>query len=242
MISQTFGKLLFGIYSIIGHYGWSIVVFTILVKVLLLPLALKQSQAMKRMNELQPKLKEIQEKYKNDREKLNQKQMELYKEHNANPLGSCLPLLIQLPIMFALFGVLREPATYVFTAETGVVYEAISKSFLWIKDLALPDVMNAEVLNEAGEVVRVVNGFYILPILSGLTTYIQTKMTTPQTGATTSPGQNNFTTYFFPIMLGWMSLRFSAGLALYWVLGNIFTIVQQYITTGGLSKSREGSR
>ena len=94
----------------------SIVVFTILVKLILLPLTLKQTKSMKQMQELNPKLKALQKKYGNDKQKLNEKTMELYRQHNVNPFaGGCLPLLLQLPILFALFQVLRLPDRYVFT-------------------------------------------------------------------------------------------------------------------------------
>ena len=105
----------------VGNFGISIIIVTILIKILLLPLTLKQDKSMKEMKKLQPELEKIKEKYANDKQMLNIKTMELYKEHKVNPLGGCLPLLLQLPILFALFGVLRS----------GII--PADSSFLWLK-------------------------------------------------------------------------------------------------------------
>ena len=105
----------------VGNFGVSIIIVTILIKIMLLPLTLKQDKSMKEMKKLQPELEKIKEKYANDKQMLNIKTMELYKEHKVNPLGGCLPLLLQLPILFALFGVLRN----------GIIPQ--DSSFLWLK-------------------------------------------------------------------------------------------------------------
>src|SRR5699024_9813531 len=145
VLYDLLGKLLYAIYSITQNYGLSILAFTVVVKVILLPLALKQTNSMNRMQEIQPKLKALQEKYKNDKEKLNQKMMELYKEHNYNPAGGCLPLLVQFPILIGLFRVLQDPQRYVFPEGT---YEGIVQNFLWLPNLGSPD------------------PYYILPVLA----------------------------------------------------------------------------
>ena len=105
----------------VGNFGISIIIVTILIKILLLPLTLKQDKSMKEMKKIQPELEKLKEKYANDKQMLNIKTMELYKEHKVNPLGGCLPLLLQLPILFALFGVLRS----------GII--PADSSFLWLK-------------------------------------------------------------------------------------------------------------
>ena len=203
-IATPLGVLLRYIFNIVNNYGVSIVIFTIIVKLFLLPLTLKQSQSMKKMQELSPKLKELQRKYGKDKQKLNEKTIELYKEHNVNPASGCLPLLVQLPILIALFQVLRLPEVYVFTPET---YQMVEKSFLWLKDLSKPD------------------NLYILPVLAASTTYLQSKMMS--TGNADNPTQNSMN-IIMPLMIGWFSIKFPSGLALYWVLSNVFQIVQQY--------------
>ena len=210
-ISHALGDLLRIIYNFIGDYGYSIIVFSIIAKTILLPLNIKQTQSMKKMNVLNPKMKELQEKYKNDKTKLNEKLLELYKEHNYNPASGCLPLLIQLPIIFALFSVIQNPTTYVFTAEQ---FANISRSFLWLPDLSTADPI------------------YILPVLSAITTFIQTKMVTPPapTSGAKDPSASTMSTMnnVMPIMIGVMSLKFPSGVVLYWVISNLFTIAQQY--------------
>ena len=149
----------------VGNFGISIIIVTILIKILLLPLTLKQDKSMKEMKKLQPELEKIKEKYANDKQMLNIKTMELYKEHKVNPLGGCLPLLLQLPILFALFGVLRN----------GIIPK--DSSFLWLK-LSVPDpfyvlpVLNGAVsffqqklMGSADSNPQMKNMMYIFPIM-----------------------------------------------------------------------------
>jgi len=218
-IAVPLGKLLFYIYDIVNSYGLSIVVFTILVKLILLPLTIKQTKSMKQMQELNPKIKALQKKYGHDKQKLNEKTMELYRQHNVNPFASgCLPLLLQLPVLFALFQVLRLPEVYVFTPET---YETVGKSFLWIKDLSASSSFSDPIS-------------YILPILAAVTTYYQSKMVTPKN----AEGSQSTMNVVMPLMIGYFSFSFPAGVTLYWVLSNLFQIVQQFfgLSRGGTVK------
>jgi YidC/Oxa1 family membrane protein insertase len=213
------------IFDFVGDYGYSIIIFTILTKILLLPINIKQTESTKRMNELNPKMKEIQEKYKNDKEKMNQKLMELYKEHNYNPASGCLPALIQMPILFALFYVIQNPVKYVFLDAD--VYAGIAKNFWWLTDLGKPE-MSATLIRVAGF------GVPILAVLSAATTYYQMKMISAPKAKTekgkedTAAQTQSMMTNIMPIMFGWITLSVPAGLALYWVAGNVFTIIQQY--------------
>ena len=112
IISNALGHVLRIIFELVQNYGLSIILFTILVKVLLLPLTIKQTKSTKAMQDIQPKIQEIQTKYKDKPEKQQQEIMKIYQEAKINPLAGCLPLLIQMPILLALFSVLREPVTY----------------------------------------------------------------------------------------------------------------------------------
>ena len=149
----------------VGNFGVSIIIVTILIKIMLLPLTLKQDKSMKEMKKLQPELEKIKEKYANDKQMLNIKTMELYKEHKVNPLGGCLPLLLQLPILFALFGVLRN----------GIIPK--DSSILWLK-LSVPDpfyvlpVLNGAVsffqqklMGSADSNPQMKNMMYVFPIM-----------------------------------------------------------------------------
>ncbi|WP_339011060.1 YidC/Oxa1 family membrane protein insertase [Fusobacterium animalis] len=121
LLQQFFAFLLITTDKYVGNFGISIIIVTILIKIALLPLTLKQDKSMKEMKKLQPELEKIKQKYANDKQMLNIKTMELYREHKVNPLGGCLPILVQLPILIALFGVLRN----------GIIPK--DSSFLWLK-------------------------------------------------------------------------------------------------------------
>jgi YidC/Oxa1 family membrane protein insertase len=190
------------LYGIVGNFGWAIVIFSILIKVALYPLTKKSYDSMKEMQELQPKLKALQERYKNDPQKLNAETMKMYKAHGVNPMSGCLPLVLQMPILFALFNVFR--ATIMFR----------QASFLGlIKDLSRPDRM----LPLGGSIT--VN---VLPLLMGITMFIQQKKTV------TDPKQK-FMSYFMSIFMIYIFYSMSSGLNLYYLMFNILTIVQDLI-------------
>lgn len=111
-IYKFFGAILEAIYSVIPNFGWAIIVFTVLVRILLLPLMVKQQKSMVNMQKIQPELTKIQKKYANDKEKLNEETMKLYQQYNVNPMGGCLPLLIQMPILIAVYRIIQQPITY----------------------------------------------------------------------------------------------------------------------------------
>ena len=181
----------------IPNLGLAIVIMTIIIKLIMYPLTQKQIQSTKAMMELQPKMKALQEKYKDDKQRLNMELANLYKTEGVNPLAGCLPLLIQMPIMIGIFYGIRD---YDYAAHPEIV-----TSFLWLKDISLADPT------------------YILPVLSALTTFIQTKQTMPDTGN----AQGKIMGYFMPLFIGYISLTFPAGLVLYWVVMNIMQIAQQ---------------
>lgn len=113
IINVPLGYLFKGIYFIVNNYGFTIILFTLAIKIILLPLNIKQQKSMKKMQALQPKLAKIQEKYANDKDKQSQETMKLYQEAGINPMGGCLPMLIQLPVLFALYNIIRKPMSYV---------------------------------------------------------------------------------------------------------------------------------
>lgn len=118
LITEPLGAILGFIYSFVNSYGLTIILFTIVIKIILLPLAIKQQKSMAQQQKIQPLIAEIQKKYKNDKEKMNQEMMKLYQEHKFNPAGGCLPLLIQLPIIFGLYRVIYRPLTYILNITT----------------------------------------------------------------------------------------------------------------------------
>ena len=208
VIAEPLGWLLSFLYGFINNYGITIIIFTSIVKMCLYPLYIKQTKSMARMSEVQPKMLALQRKYANDKETLNIKMAELYKEEKFNPMGGCLPMLIQMPIIMGLFALLRQPMEYMTNDDTMLF--AVHEEFLWIMDLSQPDK-------------------WILPILAGIATFIAFSMNQQQQEEATGTaaqmnGMMKMMKYIFPIMIVWMGRSFPSGLALYWALGQIMQI------------------
>jgi YidC/Oxa1 family membrane protein insertase len=188
------------------NLGWSLVIFSILTKVLLLPLTMKSTESMKKLQLLNPQINEIRAKYKDKPEVMNKKVMELYKKNKVNPLGGCLPLLVQMPFFFALYSALINAidlwhAPFIF----------------WINDLSMPDTIFS------------IQGFNIniLPIVMTATTYLQQKMTTGDGG-----GQQQKMLMMMPLVFIVIFWNMPSGLVLYWTLQNVLQILNQwYINT-----------
>lgn len=220
-------KLVYDLVSSIGteparfsYYAMAIILTTIIFKLILLPISIHQMKSTKKMNEIQPKIKEVQEKYKNDPQTQQAKMVELYKEYKYNPASGCLILLVQFPIIIAFFSVFRDPALYAFK-EPGA-YEAMNKTFLWISNLDKVD--------------PYLWGF---PLLAAVTTYLQSlTMAQPSTDPQAQATQRTMN-YFLPVMIFFMSKGLAAGLGLYWIIGNIFQIIQQVISNRSLVKVKE---
>lgn len=204
-LSTPFYKVLLWIYGIVGNWGWAIIFFTILVKLILFPLSYKGMMSMQRLKELAPKMKELKEKYGNDPMKMNAQMMEMYKKHGANPLGGCLPMLMQIPIFFALYRVLLNAD------------ELQGASWmLWVEDLAVMD------------------PYFILPLLMGASMWFQQKITPTNF---TDPLQEKIFKWL-PVVMTVFFVSFPAGLVLYWLINNLFTIGQQYIINTMYEKNK----
>ncbi len=202
-------------------FGFAIILFTLLVKLITAPLNAKQIKSSKAMQELQPKLKELQKKYKDDKEALTQKQMELYKEAGVNPLGGCLPTLIQFPIWIGLYQSLFR------LASAG----KLAEGFFWIPSLAEPTGSGWLLTSPANWDLPYVGAYIVLPILTVVTQILLQKMMTPrdQDPQAASMGRMMM---LMPLMFGFFAIQVPSGLALYWVTMNIFSMVQQYLTIG----------
>ena len=176
-------------------YGFPIILLTILIKLVTYPLTVKQVKSMKAMQDIQPKMKKIQEKYKHDPQMLQQKTGELFREAGVNPLAGCLPLLVQMPILMGMYY-----ALFNFTFPS-----AEAAAFFWLPSMSEPD------------------PYYILPVLSAATTFLQQKMTSSE-----MTGQMKIMMTVMPLFIGWISLTFPSGLVLYWVTMNVVQIIQQW--------------
>ena len=209
IIAKPIGYLLALIYKLVGNYGISLIILTIIVKLVLYPLYAKQIKSTANMSDMSEKAKEIQNRYANDKEKMNEEMQKLYAETGFNPMSGCLPMLIQFPIIMGLFALLRNPMKYM-PNDPSLMF-ANHESFLWIKDLAQPDL-------------------WILPIAAGLATFfafsMNSAMNMQQPGA--NPGQqkamNAIMKYFFPLSILWLARSYPAGLAIYWAGGQFMQI------------------
>lgn len=219
IISNLLGHALRIIFEFVNNYGLSIILFTIFVKVLLLPLTIKQTKSTKAMQDIQPKLQEIQEKYKDKPEKQQQEIMKLYQEAKINPLAGCLPLLIQMPIIIGLFSVLRDPVAYgVFTNEAA--FKVADTGFLWLSSLTSTHHIE-------------------MGILSGVSAYVMQKVMTPPDQA---EGPMKTMTYVMAAMSFYWGYTFTAGLALYWTVSNLFSIAQYYLVMNPLKAKLANSK
>lgn len=193
-----------------GNAGVGIILFTIIIRIILMPLMHYQTKSMRKTQELQPKLQALQEKYSSkDTETvrlLQEEQQRLYSEHNVNPMSGCLPMLVQLPIMMALWqSISRIP-------------ELTQGHFLWL-ELGHKD------------------PYFILPILAAIFTFISTKLTSM--GQENVQGTMKIMNYFMPVMILVMGIRLASGLSLYWVVSNAFQVIQTLIINNPFKLRRE---
>jgi len=214
------------------NYGVAIILMTIVIKIILYPLTHKSFQSMRKMSALQPKINEIKQKYRNNSQQMNREIQAFYKKEKVSPLGGCLPMILQLPIFYGLYTLL-----------SGMI-ELRNESFLWIKDLSLPDTVATIKAFVPMLGYRLGNqGFTdinVLPVVMTATTLLQSKLTSGnQTGQ-----QGKMMTYLFPLMFFFIFWNMPSGLVLYWTIQNILTIGQQYYIDYRMKKKKikpEGS-
>lgn len=226
-------QVLLTFYAWTGSGGLAIILFTIVARLFILPLTIKSLQSSRKMQELQPHMKELQRKYGKDPQKLQEETMRLYREYKVNPVGGCLPMLLQLPIFFGIYQAVINltrvsPAEHAGSAmlrvlsEQGIPFSAatttlgqpqLAGSFLWLPDLGKTD------------------PYYILPILSVIFQLIVQLMATPRIQ---DPQQKAMmqSMLILPIVFGYIGFIFPSGAVLYWVVGSILSIIQQYVISG----------
>lgn len=251
---EVFAAGLAGFYALVGNYGVAIILLTIAVRILLLPLSIKQTRSMREMQRIQPEVKKIQAKNKGDRQKMNEEMMALYKEHGVNPFGGCLPLLMQFPVFIALYNLISKPLAYMGYRLSGsedyVRKEGLEGVMANLQDSALArglDTAAAEVntflgifhLDERpadvfaptlGGILEMLP-YLVLIGLMGFTTFYQQKQMQAQKGPTTDPQAQQMQVFMkiMPLMLMVFSFNFAAGLTLYWLTTNVWSIAQQHL-------------
>lgn len=194
-------------YSVINNYGIAIILVTVLFKAIFWPISQKGMKSMKNMQKLQPKMVKIKEKYKSDPAKMNQEVMNLYKTYKVNPLGGCLPMVLQIPVFFALYKVLLQS-----------IELRHAPFMLWITDLSAPDRLYL------GFDVPYLGGLPVLTLLMGASMFLQQKLTP----TTADPTQAKIM-MFLPVVFTFMFLNFASGLVLYWFVNNLLSILQQVL-------------
>lgn len=197
-----------GLADVFHNGGIAIIVFTIIIKTLMLPLTIKSIRSSKAMQELAPKIKELQKKHGKDRQAASAAQMALYQQYGVNPMAGCLPMLIQMPIFFGVYRAILP------LSQSGSGHWA--DGFLWLSDLGQPD------------------KFFIMPVLAGLFQFIQARMMRPANQTVTDPQQKMMNTMmnFMPLTVILFGANFASGAVLYWVAQAIYSVVQQWLITG----------
>ena len=268
IINVPLGYLFKGIYYLCGSsYGWALVLFTIVTKLLLTPLSVKQQKSTMKMQKIQPRLAEIQKKYQYDKEKLNQETLKLYQDNNISPMGGCLPLLIQFPVLISLYSIIRSPLTYIFQVEKEVLTslaETINGLGVLEKAVGVGDEIGlysafqkygAEFADKFDSIPKNIDFRFfgldlsqvpsldkfasmdiiiLIPILAGVTTFLLSYLTqkttaAQQSGDNPAAGSMKIMNYIFPVMTFMFSVSLPAGLGFYWILSNLYQMVQHVV-------------
>ncbi|MCP4364262.1 MAG: membrane protein insertase YidC, partial [Planctomycetes bacterium] len=211
-VSKGLLRILNALYSVIPNYGFDIIIMTIVVKALLFPLTRKSQMSMFKMQKLQPQIKQLQEKYKNDKQRQGQEQMALFKRHGVNPMSGCLPIVLQLPIFYALFRTLQ------------LSFEMRQAPFgLWIHDLARPDMLYtlSDPLPFLGSHINA------LPIIMAAASIVQMKMMPSNPDPKMQQQQQLMK--FMPIMFAFILYHMPSGLLLYWTTSTILSVGEQVL-------------
>lgn len=218
---SVFINFLLLIYRFLGQQTIvAIALLTLIVRLAILPLTLKQQQSAKRMQDLQPRLQKLQKKHAGDREKIAQEQMKIYQEAGINPLGGCLPLLIQMPLLFALYQsiirVLAVSPMELLKLSQNIYFPEfaslipLQSTFLWL-DLGRPD------------------PYFILPVLVVVTSWLSQKLLTPPSTDDRSAAMSQQMQIMMPLMFGFISISYASGLSIYFIISNLVTLLQYLI-------------
>ncbi len=250
------------------NYGLAIIIFTIIVRAAMFPLTLKQYKSTAEMQKVQPLMQELQRKYANDKQKLNEEMMKLYQEHKINPAGGCLPLVIQMPILLTLWQVITKPLQFMLGFSQDQLTKLATEANVLKHPYAQIDTITYFIKNGKGGQVGNLNMFFpnhnglnlgniptyhidqltaepmkiwllLLVLLAVGTTFLTARMSMPKTTDKATNPMGNTMLYISPLMTLFFSFQFPAGLALYWIAGNIFAIGQQYYVNKYVLKKKE---
>jgi len=269
IISIPFGYVMAFIYGLVGNYGLSIILFTLLAKLVTLPLSIKTKRSMMDMQRVQPKLQALQKKYANDKAKLNEEMQKLYQSEGVSPMAGCGSSLLALPIMLGLYYVISEPLSYVMHLTTEEIAAVAEKLGVTMANSYTGQISLVQTIFERWDVASAINSklipmsynflglnlattpsfshpswLWLIPILSGLTAYlltwVQKKLTPTPAGGQTGMGSNLMLGIMMPLMSVYFGFILPAGLVIYWVANNIFTAVQEYLLTKYYQRKQPG--
>ncbi len=266
IITTPLGYILTFIYSLVKNYGLTIIIFTIVVKLLLMPLLIKQQKSMVATQKLQPELAKIQKKYANDKQRLNEETMKLYQENNVNPAGGCLPLLIQFPIIIGLYQVINRPLLYIMnlSLETiAKITELLGFSWTGKSEIAIAKAMEsnlgllAEKLGQDFSDLIINFDFFgldlsmtpsfsrfdalwLIPILSALFAYLSGVVSSKLSGNAQANDQMKSMNVIMPLMSAYFCFIMPSGVGIYWIMSSLLQVVQQVVITKILLKKAEG--
>lgn len=213
----SIGKILFVVlkffHGLVKNWGLAIIALTVFINILLFPLTFKGIKAMKQMQALQPKIEALRKANKDNKQKTNKETMELYKKYKINPMGSCLPMLLQMPVFFALYQVLMKS------------HELMGAHFLWIKDLSQPD----RLVIFKGSIPLLGNDLNILPLLMAVAMFFQQKLSAPPQGSSNDQmaQQQKMMGVMMPVLFGFLFYKLPSGLVMYWLTNTVLTVAEQ---------------
>lgn len=232
-LASFFGTILHAIYNFvasigsepkaISYYAIAIIITTLLFRLALLPLNLFQTKNQLKMAKLQPEMKKIQKKYEKDPQLLAQKQSQLYKEAQFNPLSGCLPMLVQFPVLLAFYRIFMFPTKFAFTNPE--FYASIQKNFFFIQSLDHPDPTKIA-----------------LPVIAAFFTWLSTYIVQKSNKAPSTESSEQMMrtmSMMMPVMIFMFARRMAAGLVLYWIVGSIYTVFQQFVSNKIIEKEKE---
>ena len=273
VLVRPFAFILRWIYDWCKSFGWAIILFTLLTRLVLLPLNIRSKVGMAQMQTLQPKMKELEKRYKNDQQKYQEEVAKLYKKEGVSPMSGCLPTLLTLPIMFALYWPISQPLKYLMrltAAQITAVREELTLIGAVTTDLGRASEMTlVQAINENFEAVRgisdnifqinleflgmnlgavpsirEINLIFFLPIISAVTSFLLSRLTTwlqERTTGTVSEAaqQNKMMMWMMPLISLWIGFSLPAGLTLYWIVGNLLGILQEFFISYYLKRKKE---
>ena len=241
-IAKLLGGLLKIIYDVVNNYGVAIIIFTVFIRLILLPLNIKQQKSMMRMQAVTPLISEIQEKYKNDKEKQSQETMKIYQKYKISPFAGCLPLLIQFPVLIALIWVIYDPGRYLFGVDTanavaqmGIENPTVAKLVMAVKECGLKSMFLGIDLTSIPNF-AMVSTLWIFPILATVATYFSGKITQAKQTQNTSSNEENpaqqsskMMTTMMPLMTLFFTFTMPVAASFYWFISSAIQVLQTIV-------------